>query len=149
MKTTLKYAQLYLRLSLGIGFLLPAADRLGWLGPVGQHNVDWGNWDNFVNYTHILMPFLNRSATSFMGGLATVAEVLFGLQFLIGYQTRLAALGTFLLTLTFALCMAVFMGFKAPFNYSVYTDSAAGLILATVGTYQWSLDNYLEKKNKP
>jgi len=146
MKTTQHYAQLFLRLSLGIGFLLPTADRLGWLGPAGQSNVDWGSWDNFVNYTHILMPYLSRPATSFMGGLATLAEVIFGLQFLLGYQIRLAALGTFLLTLTFALCMALFMGFKAPFNYSVYTDSAGAVLLATIPTYKWSLDHHLTRK---
>ncbi|WP_374950093.1 TQO small subunit DoxD [Mucilaginibacter sp.] len=146
MKTTLKFAQLFLRLSLGIGFLFPAADRFGWLGPAGQFNVDWGNWQNFVTYTHVLLPFLNPSATSVMGGLATLAEVIFGIQFLIGYQTRLAALGSFLLTLIFALCMAIFMGIKAPFNYSVFTDSAAALLLATVPVYYFSLDNYLNKK---
>jgi putative oxidoreductase len=146
MKTTLKYGQLYLRLSLGIGFLLPVADRTGLLGPVGQFNVDWGNWNSFVTYTHILMPYMSRSGANFMGILATIAEVAFGLQFLIGYKVRLAALGSFLLTLIFALCMAIFMDIKAPFNYSVFTVSAASLLLATVVTYNWSLDNYLHRK---
>jgi putative oxidoreductase len=147
MKITFKYGQLYIRLALGIGFLSAVADRVGWLGPRGQHNVDWGNWDNFVTYTQLLMPFLNHGGASFMGLLATIAEAVFGLQLLIGYQTRLAALGSFLLLLTFALCMAVFMGIKAPFNYSVFPASAAGLLLATITTYDWSLDNYLTKKS--
>lgn len=148
MKKTQMYAQAYLRLSLGVGFLLPAADRLGWLGPAGQGNVDWGNWDNFVTYTHLLMPYLSRPLTSFMGALATIAEITFGFQFLLGYKIRLAAWGTFLLTLSFALCMAIFMGFKAPFNYSVYTDSAAALLLATLPVYDWSLDHYSTKNDK-
>jgi len=148
MKTTLKYVQLYLRLSLGIGFLSAVADRLGWFGPVGHFNVDWGNWDNFVTYTRVLMPFMSRSGANVMAILATLAELLFGIQFLIGYKTRLAAVGSFLLTLVFALAMATFMGIKAPFNYSVFTDSAASLLLATVTTYRWSVDNYLEQKNK-
>src|ERR1700710_2241542 len=101
MKTTQNYAQLYLRLSLGTGFLLPVTDRLGWLGPAGQHNVDWGRWDNFVAYTHLLMPYLSRPLTNLMGILATLAEVCFGLQFLLGYKIKLAAWGAFLLTLTF------------------------------------------------
>jgi putative oxidoreductase len=147
MKTTLTYGQLYIRLSLGIGFLSAVADRIGWLGPKGQHNVDWGSWDNFVTYTQVLMPFMSRGAASFMGLLATIAELVFGIQFLAGYKTRIAALGAFLLLLTFALCMAVFMGLKAPFNYSVFPASAASLILATFATYDWSLDNYLAKKS--
>jgi putative oxidoreductase len=55
MKKTLNFAQLYLRLALGIGFLIPVADRLGWLGPAGQHNISWGNWGNFVKYTNALL----------------------------------------------------------------------------------------------
>ena len=147
MKTTLKYGQLYTRLALGIGFLSAVADRVGWLGPKGQHNVDWGTWDNFVTYTQVLMPFLSRGGASFMGLLATIAEALFGLLLLMGYQTRLTAVGSFLLLLTFALCMAVFMGIKAPFNYSVFPASAASLLLAAIETYDWSLDNYLTKKS--
>jgi len=147
MKNIQSYAQLFLRLSLGTGFLLPAADRFGWLGPSGQSNVDWGNWDKFITYTHILMPYLDLAATNVMGVIATMAEILFGLLLLVGYCTRYAAIGSFALTLSFALCMAIFMGFKAPFNYSVYTDSAASLVLATFGMYRWSLDHFLNKKN--
>jgi putative oxidoreductase len=146
MKTTLKYGQLYTRLALGIGFLSAVADRIGWLGPKGQHNVDWGTWENFVTYTQALMPFLSRGGASFMGLLATIAEGAFGLLLLVGYQTRLTAVGSFLLLLTFALCMAVFMGIKAPFNYSVFPASAASLLLAAITTYDWSLDNYLTKR---
>ncbi|RFZ85151.1 DoxX family protein [Mucilaginibacter terrenus] len=148
MNNPLKYGQLYTRLALGIGFLSAVADRMGWLGPKGLHNVDWGNWDNFITYTQLLMPFLGRGAASFMGILATIAEAVFGLQLLIGYKTKLAAIGSFLLLLTFALCMAVFMGIKAPFNYSVFPASAASLLLATVVTYDWSLDNYWGTKSK-
>ena len=146
MKNTLKYSQLYLRLALGVGFLLPVADRLGWLGPVGQFNVSWGNWSNFVNYTNVLVPYMNHSGANIMAILATIAEVIFGLQFLVGYLTRVAAVGSFLLTLIFALSMAFFMGIKAPFSYSVFTDSAGSLLLATITTFNWSVDYYLNKK---
>jgi putative oxidoreductase len=146
MKNTLKYSQLYLRLALGVGFLLPVADRLGWLGPVGQFNVSWGNWSNFVNYTNVLVPYMNHSGANIMAILATIAEVIFGLQFLVGYLTRVAAVGSFLLTLIFALSMAFFMGIKAPFSYSVFTDSAGSLLLATITTFNWSVDYYLNNK---
>jgi uncharacterized membrane protein YphA (DoxX/SURF4 family) len=146
MKNTIQIAQLYLRMALGIGFLLPVADRIGWLGPAGQHFVSWGDWDNFVTYTNTLLPFLGKSAAGAMGLIATIAEVLFGVMFLIGYKIRAAAIGSFVLTLSFALCMAFFLGVKSPFSFSVFSDSAASLLLATVPVYYWSLDNYISKQ---
>lgn len=138
-------AQLYLRLALGIGFILPVADRLGWLGPAGQNFVDWGNWQNFVTYTNSLMPFLNRPTAVFFGLLATIGEFGVGLLFLIGYRIREAAICGFLLLLSFALCMAFFLGIKSPFNYSVFTDSAACLLLALLPVSRWSIDYHKEK----
>jgi uncharacterized membrane protein YphA (DoxX/SURF4 family) len=78
---------------------------------------------------------------SVMGLLATIAEILIGSCLIIGYKTRAAAYGGFLLTLIFALCMTVFIGVKAPFTYSVFTDSAGSLLLAFVPVYYWSFDN--------
>ena len=142
-----KIPQLFLRLALGIGFILPVMDRLGWLGPAGQHFTAWGNWANFVAYTNLLVPFLNKSLTSVVALLATIGETLFGVLLIIGYKTKLMALGSFILTLGFALSMAIFLGVRAPFNYSVFADSAAALLLATVPVYQWSIDHYLSKKS--
>lgn len=141
MGKTTKSPQLYFRIATGFGFLIPVADRLGWLGPAGQRGVSWGNWQNFISYTNVLMPYFNRTTADFMGLLATIAEVILGLFLIAGYKTRLAAYGGFLLTLTFALCMAIFMGIKAPFSYSVFTDSAGCLLLAGVPVYYWSIDN--------
>lgn len=141
MKNYSTYAQLYVRLALAIGFIYPVLDRIGWLGPAGQHNVSWGNWDNFQVYVHVLLPFLSKSVSDVMGWLATIAELLFAVLLLIGYYTRVAAIGSFILTLTFAICMATFTGFKAPFNYSVFAVSAAALLLSSLPYYKWSIDN--------
>lgn len=145
MNSTSPIPQLFLRLALGIGFILPVMDRLGWLGPAGQHFTAWGNWPNFVAYTNMLVPFLDKSLAGIAALLATVAEALFGVLLIIGYKTKLMALGSFILTLTFGLCMAIFLGLRAPFNYSVFADSAAALLLATVPVYKWSVDHYLSK----
>eukprot|EP01133_Synstelium_polycarpum_P016584 gene16584-19702_t len=128
MKSHFPAAQLFLRLALGISFILPVLDRVGLLGLPGSPNVSWGNWQNFVAYTNTLLPFLNSSMASIMGAIASIAELLFGLLLIIGYKTRLAAFGSFLLTLTFALCMMIFTGYRQPFSYSVYTASAASLL---------------------
>jgi len=140
-KKVSRIAQLYLRLALGLGFLLPVADRIGWLGAAGEKGVSWGNWENFAAYTNMLLPFLSRQAASVMGLLATIAEILIGTCLIIGYKTRAAAYGGFLLTLVFALCMAIFIGIRAPFNYSVFSDSAGSLLLAFIPLYYWSFDN--------
>ncbi|TCD12823.1 DoxX family protein [Pedobacter frigidisoli] len=132
--------QLFLRLALGIGFILPVLDRFGWLGAPGSENVGWGSWPIFVDYTNSLMPYLNRSTTNIMAILATAGEVIFAILLLIGYKIRLAAIGSFFLTLIFALSMLFFAGYRAPFNYSVFVVSASSLLLATISEYKWSID---------
>jgi putative oxidoreductase len=140
MKNYMSFAQLYLRLALGIGFILPVLDRTGVFGPAGQNNVSWGNWASFCEYTHALLPFLSKAVSDIFALLATIAEVVFGVLLIIGYKIRLTAIGSCLLTLTFALCMAIFTGIKAPFNYSVFPVSAGALLLSAIPYYKWSID---------
>ncbi|MGY4384037.1 putative oxidoreductase [Pedobacter sp. UYP24] len=139
MKNTFDIPQLFLRLALGIGFLLPVMDRFGWLGAAGVHGNAWGNWDNFVSYTNALMPYLPKFLANIMAIMATTAEIVFGVTLLIGFKIRLAAFGSFLLTLIFALSMFIFSGPRIPFNYSVFVDSAAALLLAYIPAYRWSI----------
>lgn len=138
-------AQLFLRFALGIGFILPVLDRTGFLGAPGDPGVAWGNWTNFVGYTNSLMPYLGQQSAGFLGLVATGAEIFFGILLLAGYQLKWTALGCFALTLIFALSMFFFAGYRAPFSYSVFTCSAASLLLAGTKTYKWSIDNYLNK----
>lgn len=138
-------AQLFLRLALGLSFLFPVLDRLGILGAPGVATVDWGNWENFALYTHGLIPYVDLSTASFFGIIATIGEALFGIMLIIGYKTRLAALGSFALTLIFALSMLFFANYRAPFNYSVFTVSFGSLLLATIPAYKWSIDAWLQK----
>ncbi len=141
MKNTFDIPQLFLRLALGVGFLLPVMDRFGWLGAVGINGNAWGNWEKFVTYTNSLMPYLSRSLTGIMATVATIAEIVFGITLLIGFKVRLVAFGSFLLTLMFALSMFTFLGPRIPFNFSVFVDSAAALLLAYVPDYRWSILN--------
>jgi len=141
MNNTPHFAQLFLRLALGIGFILPVMDRFGWLGLPGSPTVGWGNWTLFLDYTSSLMPFLSRSAANIMAILATAGELIFAVLLIVGYKIRLAATGSFLLTLAFALSMLIFANYRAPFNYSVFVVSAASLLLATLPTYKWSIEN--------
>lgn len=141
MKHSFQVPQLVLRIALGIGFLVPVSDRLGLLGPFGGRNIEWGNWDNFINYTGTLMPFLDKPAVNIMGCIATLGEAGLGILLIIGFKTRLAAIGSCLLTLIFALSMSVFLGIKAPINFATFPFCAASLLLATIPAYKWSIDS--------
>ena len=145
MKKYTDVAQLFLRIALGLGFLSAVLDRIGWLGAAGQVNIAWGNWESFQQYTHTLLPFLSKSISDVMGFIATGAEALFGLLLIIGYRTRQSAIGSFLLLLLFGVMMTITLGLKAPLNYSVFSAAAGALMLATLTSYRWSLDNYLNK----
>lgn len=67
MENSLKLPQLLLRLALGITFLTPVLDRLGILGSPKTGNIEWGNWENFLDYTATLMPYFDRPMVNVMG----------------------------------------------------------------------------------
>jgi uncharacterized membrane protein YphA (DoxX/SURF4 family) len=140
MKNSSHFPQLFLRLALGIGFILPVMDRFGWLGAPGNQTVGWGSWSIFLDYTNSLMPYLSRSLANIMAIIATAGELVFGILLIMGYKIRLAAIGSFLLTLMFALSMLFFANYRAPFNYSVFVVSASGLLLASIPCYKWAIE---------
>ena len=146
MKKQFSYAQLYLRLALGIDFLVPGLDRLGAWGPHGNPNVSWGDWQHFVDYARQTMAFMPHSWVPVFAVIATLGEGGFGLLLLIGLFTRVAALGSFLLSLGFAISMAISFGIESPLGYSVFTLSAASLLLASLPEYKWSTDSIIINK---
>ncbi|HKG07971.1 MAG TPA: hypothetical protein VKB19_16005 [Pedobacter sp.] len=133
-------AQLLLRFSRGISFLLPVLDRTGYFGVAGSPNVIWGDWTSFVGYTHLLMPYLTLDVAGYFGLAATLLEILLAVMLISGYKTRYAALGSFALTLIFAGSMMFFLHFRAPFNFSVFTVSFSSLLLASFSKFPWSVD---------
>jgi putative oxidoreductase len=142
MKNYNNYSQLYLRIAIGLGFIYAVLDRVGVAGAAGQPNIAWGNWSSFLDYTHVLLPILPKGLSDTMGLLATIAEAVFGLMLIIGYRIKWAAVGSGLLMLVFAVAMVFTLGFKAPFNYSVFAASAGAFLLAGLPQYPWSVDNY-------
>lgn len=146
MTRLLSISQLFLRLALGIGFIVPGVDRLGWRGPNGSPGVFWGDWEHFSAYAQKLMFFLPDMLSNLLAIVATVAELLFGILLIVGLATRWVAIGSGILALAFALCMAISLGISAPLGYSVFTVSAACFLLATVIRYCWSLDEFIVNK---
>jgi uncharacterized membrane protein YphA (DoxX/SURF4 family) len=130
-----EYVITFVRLALGAGLLSAVADRLGLWGKPGQPHVAWGDWTHFVAYT-----------APGLAVLATIAELVLGTCLVLGLGTRLAAWGTGLLTLLFALAMTISFGPKATLDYSVWAFVAAGMLLAQAPGYIWSLDAWWADK---
>lgn len=137
-----RYAVVYLRVSLGAGFLSAVADRFGIWGPPGARLVAWGNFHNFLRYTAILNPWFPHSWIPVVGWLATICEASLGVALLLGFRTRAVAFCSGLLTLAFALGMICGVGVKAPLNYSVFVISAAAFVLANQKVDLWSADSW-------
>lgn len=145
MKNSNEIPQLFLRIALSLGFILPVMDRIGYMGAPGSGKVAWGDWEHFINYTNILLPFLNRTAANIMGSAATIAELAIGICLLIGFKIKLASIGAALITFTFAVCMIAASGIGAPFQYPVFVFTGAALVLSGLDNFKWSMDNYITK----
>lgn len=146
--TRLDFASLFLRLSLGAGFLSAVADRFGGWGPAGTPSVSWGDFHNFLAYTAKLNPWSPESLVPVLGWTATLAETVVGIALIIGICTRVAGFAAGLLTLIFALSMTFVLGVHAPLNYGVFVYSAAAFLLACRATDRWTLDALLRKARK-
>lgn len=139
----LKIPQLFLRLAISVTMLSAGADRFGFWGD----NSAWGNWENFEKYTRQLTFFLPETLSTFSAYTATFLEILFPLMLILGFKTKIAAFGTGILLLVFALSMTLALGVKAPLDYSVWVGSAAAFLLATLDKFSFSMDEFLSRNN--
>jgi len=116
----------YVRIALGAAFLSGIASRFGLYGK----DVGYGNFANFVRYTAEVNSFMPAATIPFLAWAATAAELILGIALVIGYRLRWAALASAVLLLLFATAMAISFGIKEPLDYSVFSASAAALLLA-------------------
>lgn len=130
----------FLRFALGASFLSAVADRFGLWGAFGRPDVAWGSFARFTEYTARLNWFLPHALIPAVAVLATGAELLFGLLLLAGFRTRIAALGSGLLLLAFAVTMTLALGIKSPLNFSVFSAAAASFLLAACPSFPLSVD---------
>ena len=144
-KNNFKIPSLFLRAAIAIPYLWFVSDRLGLLGVNGQPHVGWGDWQHFLEYAKLVMSFLPVSVIPFFAVAATVCEFSFGILLLIGCFTRIAALGSGILSFLFAISMAISFGIESPLGFSVFTVSAASFLLATIPEYKWSVDESVLK----
>lgn len=146
MKNIGEPGQFLLRLAIAVSFLMAVMDRLGLLGLPGS-GVAWGDWKHFVDYTNTLIPFASRQIANLMSIFATLAELVFGILLIVGFRIKEAALGAGILTLSFGLCMAIFLSISAPISYPVFVFTGGALVLSGLDHHEWSIDNYLKKRS--
>lgn len=139
------FPSIALRATLATSYLWEVADRLGFFGAHGQPHVGWGDWQHFMTYARQVMNFLPGTIIPTLAVVATIGEAAIGLLLMAGLFTRIAASLSCLLSLVFALSMAISGGIESPIGYSVFTVSAASLLLATLPGYKWSIDSLLNK----
>jgi putative oxidoreductase len=123
----------YARIALGAAFLSAVADRFGLWGKYGG----WGNFAVFTQYTAQVNSFMPAFIIPFLAWAATAAELLLGVALIIGIWARWVALGAATLLFLFGTAMAISFGVKSPLDYSVFSASAAALLLAL---HQWGRD---------
>ena len=121
-----RWALRYARIALGAAFLSGIASRFGLWG----RNVGYGDFAHFVRYTAEVNSFMPASTIPFLAWAATGAELFSGVALIGGVRLRWVALGSALLLALFGIAMAISLGLKSPLDYSVFSASAAALLLA-------------------
>jgi uncharacterized membrane protein YphA (DoxX/SURF4 family) len=117
----------YARLALGAAFLSGIASRFGLWGK----GVGYGSFAAFEQYTAEVNAFMPPATIPFLAWTATAAELCLGLALVLGVWRRPVALASAALLLIFGGAMALSLGIKSPLDYSVFSASAAALLLAT------------------
>ncbi|MBC7933385.1 MAG: DoxX protein [Rubrivivax sp.] len=130
------YSTIYLRLALGAAYLSSVASRFGLWGEANGGS----NFESFLTYTAKLNPFLPLSLIPAIGWIATIAEIVLGVLLIVGLRIRETAILSGVMLILFAIGMTLGEGVKSPFDYSVYTASAASFLLAAYYESSFSVD---------
>jgi putative oxidoreductase len=121
-----RWAVRYARVAVAAAFLSAVAGRFGlWSG-----RLNWANFERFIQRTAELNPFAPPSVVPFLAWASTIVETSLAVALLSGVGLRWAALGSALLLAWFGTAMALTAGLKSPLDYSVFSGSAAALLLA-------------------
>jgi uncharacterized membrane protein YphA (DoxX/SURF4 family) len=136
----LTFSSVFLRSALGFSFLSADADRFGLWGAFGAPHVAWGTFARFVAYTGQLNSFLPKATIPALAIFVTCAEAIVAILLLLGWQTRIAALLSGILLLSFAVTMTGALGIKAPFDSSVFSAAGGAFLLAGITEYPFSID---------
>jgi hypothetical protein len=121
-----------LSIFLSLSYLSAVADRFGLWGDAGTNGVVWGDYEKFLAYTKFLNSWAFDWMIPFLGGVATVLEIILPIFLIFNYKRSEAALVSAILLGLFAFAMIVSGGIKGVFDYSVLTAMSASLLLFRV-----------------
>jgi uncharacterized membrane protein YphA (DoxX/SURF4 family) len=116
-------AKIYLRLPLAAAYLSSVASRFGLWG----EGMGWGNFENFLECTARLNPFLPASMIPLVGWMATAAEILFAVLLIIGFRLRETAFLSGVMLILFAVGMTLGFSVKEPLDYLEVAKCETGL----------------------
>ena len=117
---------LYARLAVGTAFLSAVASRFG----LWDRTLDLKHFANFMQYAAEVNSFLPRAWIPFVAWAATIAETSCGILLVLGVWPRWVSLASAVLLAMFGTAMAISFGIKSPMDYSVFSASAASVLLS-------------------
>jgi putative oxidoreductase len=120
------------RLWIAVDFAYSIADRFGFVGHYGSPGVSWGNWKNFVAYTHVLTGVLPLALVPLLAVAATLYEAVLAVTLAVGICSRVFCLAAALLTGIYVVTMSLTGGFMSQFDYAVLLLCLGSLFLAVV-----------------
>jgi putative oxidoreductase len=125
--TCQRLATFYARFALGAAFLSAVSARFGLCG----ENTGPDSFKHFIEYTGEVNSFMPAFMVPFLAWAATVTETCLGIALVLGIWPRFVALAAAGLLALFGTAMAISFGIKSPLDYSVFSASAAALLLST------------------
>src|ERR1700746_1756930 len=90
----------------------------------------YGNFANFMRYTAEVNSFMPAFTIPFLAWAATLAELGLGIALIAGLWPRWVAVGSAVLLALCGIEMVISFGSKSPLDYSVFSASAAAVLLA-------------------
>lgn len=120
-----QWGERYARFALAGAFLSAVASRFG----LWDRTLDLMHFRIFIGYTAQVLSFLPSALTPLFAWMATVAETVIGVLLIAGVWLRGVSLAAAILLATFGTAMAISFGIKSPMDYSVFSASAAAILL--------------------
>ena len=131
-----RWAMVYARLALSAAFLSAVASRFG----LWDRTLDLKHFASFIEYTGEVNRFMPAAVIPVIAWAATIAETTLGVLLILGLWLRWVSLGSAVLLAIFGTAMAISLGVKSPMDYSVFSASAAGLLLHCMERNRQTID---------
>lgn len=122
-----RFAPTYARIALGGAFLSAVAARFGLWRDRGPHP-----FAQFIQYMAEVNSFLPASFAPLLAVMATIAEATLGILLVAGFKPRWTGFASAILLALFGIAMAISGGIKSALDASVFSASAAALLVAVV-----------------